>query len=133
MIRHPECVSPELMSVLRELSALPVFAQFVLGGGTALALQFGHRSSIDIDLFSTGSFDSAVCRDAISMAFPEAEIVNQTPGSLCALIDHIKVDILRHSYPQLRDPLLLVGFSLVSLPDSAAMKVNEVTNRIPAT
>ncbi|GHU69924.1 hypothetical protein FACS189413_09550 [Bacteroidia bacterium] len=45
-------VSPLLREVLQKLMATPDFNDFVLVGGTALALQLGHRESIDIDLFT---------------------------------------------------------------------------------
>ncbi len=35
-----------------------VFAQFRLVGGTALSLQFGHRLSVDIDLFTDAPYNS---------------------------------------------------------------------------
>jgi len=58
MKSHPTSVSPELLSLLRDIMANPDFNSFILGGGTSLALRFGHRNSIYIDLFSTEAFDS---------------------------------------------------------------------------
>lgn len=45
-------VDPRLISLLKELQALPSLAEFVLAGGTNLALRYNHRKSIDIDLIS---------------------------------------------------------------------------------
>ncbi|WP_166920201.1 nucleotidyl transferase AbiEii/AbiGii toxin family protein [Flavobacterium poyangense] len=45
-------VSPEILKVISELQNLPSLSGFALGGGTNLALQFNHRISDDIDLFS---------------------------------------------------------------------------------
>jgi len=45
-------VSPEILTIIKELQALPSLAGFALGGGTNLALQYSHRISDDIDLFS---------------------------------------------------------------------------------
>jgi hypothetical protein len=44
----------ELLQKLQELSELE---SFVLVGGTSLALQIGHRNSIDIDLFTRDTVD----------------------------------------------------------------------------
>lgn len=41
-----------------DLMASPVFSQFRLVGGTALALQLGHRKSVDIDLFTDAPYQS---------------------------------------------------------------------------
>ena len=47
-----ETVSDSLLSILRKLMSSDVFKDFKLVGGTALALQRGHRRSVDIDLFT---------------------------------------------------------------------------------
>ena len=47
-----ETVSDSLLSILRKLMSSDVFKDFRLVGGTALALQRGHRRSVDIDLFT---------------------------------------------------------------------------------
>lgn len=49
---HYQTVSPALLNALRKLMCMPSLKDFVLVGGTNLALQRGHRQSIDIDLFS---------------------------------------------------------------------------------
>ncbi|MBK9022425.1 MAG: nucleotidyl transferase AbiEii/AbiGii toxin family protein [Saprospiraceae bacterium] len=36
---------------------LPSLAPFILVGGTALSLQYGHRMSIDLDFFGTVEFN----------------------------------------------------------------------------
>ena len=48
-----QAVSPELLSIIKELQALPCLKDFALAGGTNLALRYNHRKSEDIDLFST--------------------------------------------------------------------------------
>ena len=47
-----DTVSTPLFSILRRLMSSEVFKDFRLVGGTALALQRGHRRSVDIDLFT---------------------------------------------------------------------------------
>ena len=47
-----DTVSTPLLSILRKLMSSEVFKDFRLVGGTALALQRGHRRSVDIDLFT---------------------------------------------------------------------------------
>ncbi|NJL74979.1 MAG: nucleotidyl transferase AbiEii/AbiGii toxin family protein [Saprospiraceae bacterium] len=37
---------------------MPVLNQFALVGGTNLSLRFGHRLSIDLDLFTNEPFDT---------------------------------------------------------------------------
>ena len=48
---QPQAVDTKLLELLNSLMQLDQFKHLVLVGGTALALQIGHRKSIDIDLF----------------------------------------------------------------------------------
>ena len=54
---HYTAVSPDLLAILQVIMKQPEFAPFRLVGGTSLALQTGHRTSIDIDLFTDIPFD----------------------------------------------------------------------------
>ncbi len=56
-------VNDHLIRYLKTLMSSEVFNSFRLVGGTALSLQLGHRTSVDIDLFSDleyGSIDFKV-------------------------------------------------------------------------
>lgn len=46
---HFETVDEPTLALLEEIQGLKVFSNFRLVGGTALALQLGHRKSIDLD------------------------------------------------------------------------------------
>lgn len=49
--KDPFIIAPETFKLTQKLQSLPELKDFVLVGGTSLALQLGHRNSIDIDLF----------------------------------------------------------------------------------
>ena len=54
---HLSTVDPETFRLLQNLFTVPfVKKQFALAGGTSLALQTGHRRSIDLDFFSEKPF-----------------------------------------------------------------------------
>ena len=55
---HYETITPETLSLLERLSALPILKNARLVGGTALALQLGHRTSVDLDFFGTIDADT---------------------------------------------------------------------------
>ncbi len=48
---HLETIEPKTLELLRRLQSLSIFEHSRLVGGTALALQLGHRKSIDLDMF----------------------------------------------------------------------------------
>jgi hypothetical protein len=129
MIAHPGCVSAELLKLLPVLAGLEELRGAALGGGTSLALVFGHRKSVGIDLFLVDPFDSLGLQEALAGVIPGIQIVNRTEGSLCATTGSVKIDILHHSYPLLKDYSKFDSIPFLSLPDIAAMKINAVTNR----
>ena len=51
-------VKPDTFSLLKKLMLIKELQHFNLVGGTALSLRFGHRISIDLDLFSHNHFDN---------------------------------------------------------------------------
>ncbi|MBR5924158.1 MAG: nucleotidyl transferase AbiEii/AbiGii toxin family protein [Bacteroidales bacterium] len=73
---HYETVSPLLINSLRKLMEAEAFRPFRLVGGTNLSLQFGHRISDDIDLFTDapyGSLDFSLFERYLEMTFPFVE------------------------------------------------------------
>jgi predicted nucleotidyltransferase component of viral defense system len=126
---HHNAVDPQLMHLLNTLMALEAFDNFALGGGTSIALRHGHRKSVDIDLFTHEPFNSEMLLNIAQSKFDDCGMLNRTVGSLCLVIEDIKVDILLHEYPLLSQMEQLETVRCLSLDDIAAMKINEVTNR----
>lgn len=50
---HIKTVEPHALSVLNQIMEMPELQDFSLVGGTALSLLYGHRMSVDLDLFSS--------------------------------------------------------------------------------
>ena len=63
---YKETVEPATLGLLTELNDLPELKQFRLVGGTALSLLYGHRASIDLDLFTDKPFDAELISNALS-------------------------------------------------------------------
>jgi predicted nucleotidyltransferase component of viral defense system len=102
--------------------------QFVLVGGTALALQIGHRKSIDLDLFTTEDFNSS---ELITYLLKDYQLrpTLQTPQTLICTINDIKVDFIRFKYP-FKNPLILENnIRMLSLENIASMKLDAITGR----
>lgn len=59
-------IPPETLHLLKDLQSLPILNGTRLVGGTALALQLGHRKSIDLDLFGTVQTSSEELREVLS-------------------------------------------------------------------
>ncbi|MEI6576771.1 MAG: nucleotidyl transferase AbiEii/AbiGii toxin family protein [Bacteroidota bacterium] len=121
-------VDPPTLELLKQLMAEPVFQGLRLVGGTALALQLGHRKSIDLDLF--GQLDEDIY--AISQklnSFGSTTLLNQTKNIHVYLVKGIKVDLVNYPYTWLEDPILSEGLRLAGNKDIAAMKLAAITGR----
>ncbi len=73
---HFEAIEPNTLSVLRKLMAMPSLGSFSIVGGTALALRYGHRQSVDLDLFSHNHFDKSTIREELFELF-EDQVVTE--------------------------------------------------------
>ena len=60
-----QTIEPHILELLKGLMSEPLFASMRLVGGTALALQYGHRSSIDLDFFGTIDSESEEIREVL--------------------------------------------------------------------
>ena len=104
---------------------------FQLVGGTALSLQYGHRISADLDLFSTKEFDAQFIATVLEKHFPNFTYLNVTnPIGLFGYIGDVKVDFVKYHYhPTLQAPKEIQGIRFMSTPDIIAMKVNAILKR----
>ena len=74
-------VEPRTLKLLKDLQSLTALEDFALVGGTSLALQIGHRISIDLDLFTPKKFHINSIPTIINH-LDKVEIVNQTKSIL---------------------------------------------------
>lgn len=123
-----ETLHPETLALLRRLQSLEELSQLRLVGGTALALQLGHRKSIDLDLF--GNVD--IPFEELNLIISEFADVQQVSCSkrMCFLIvNGVKVDIVNYPYQWIDEPIIENGLVLAGVQDIAAMKLSAITNR----
>ncbi len=80
---YTETVEPHTFSLLNELIEIPELEDFSLVGGTTLSLFYGHRKSVDLDLFSNKQFQKAAIIDGLKKKFQKnyyAEAKRKTFG-----------------------------------------------------
>jgi hypothetical protein len=121
-----QTILPNTLELLKRLSAQPEMQGLRLIGGTSLALQYGHRQSIDLDFFG----DLTVTQDEMLSMIEKIgsyRLRNRTGKILQVIIDNIMVDIVDYSqYPWIDTPLNTDGLTLASPKDIAAMKINAI-------
>lgn len=122
-------VEPHTLELLKRIMAEPLFADMRLVGGTALALQYGHRQSVDLDVFGSMPQDAEEMEDRLSL-IGELHIIKSSDRIRIYLLDKIKVDFVDYSrYPWIDKPVVDGSVRLASPKDIAAMKVNAAEGR----
>ncbi len=128
---HFKTVEPHTFSILEKLMKMPELQDFSLVGGTALSLLYGHRMSVDLDLFSNKPFENSTITDSFKSKFQDKFVMEEKQvrfGIFC-YIDGVKVDIIRHPHPLIRPELLIEGIRMFSIEDIIAMKVQAILGR----
>lgn len=128
---HFETVESNAISVLNKLMTIPSLHAFSLVGGTALSLLYGHRKSVDLDLFCHSKFENTIIIKELKKAFSDKFIVEDKPprfGIFC-FIDGVKVDLVRHPHPLIRPEQKIDNIKMYSVEDIIAMKVQAVLGR----
>ena len=122
---HAETVEAGTLALIRKLSSDPILANFVLVGGTALALQLGHRKSIDIDLFSRKPFAGPTIDEHLRNNYATKQLTS-ADNSITGYLSEVKATLIAHQYDWIRRPENVEGIRMASLDDIAAMKLNAV-------
>lgn len=123
---HTQTVEHTTLELLKSLQDKDYLHGFNLVGGTALALYLGHRTSIDIDLFSNFDFDTAQMLELIQHDYP-LQLYYTAPNTIKGSIENVRVDFIAHRYPFLNQPVEIDGFRMLSEPDIIAMKLNAIS------
>lgn len=129
---HLKTVHNATFKLLNALISQDEIGMFSLAGGTALALQVGHRISVDLDFFTQNEFDANDLFECLRGCY-NVTGCSQSVNSLSLFIkmegEDIKVDFIRHHYPLLQPIRMIAKVRLFSLEDIAAMKLNAIANR----
>jgi hypothetical protein len=132
MKAHLAAITSRQLRVIDQLGK-PLSSQgFYLAGGTALALQMGHRKSIDLDWFVPEGLDSPLdFAGRLQAQGIKIDVVSIDDGALHAQISGVRVSFLRYRYPML-NPFIqwrAHGCQLASLNDIACMKLVAIAQR----
>ena len=128
---HTETVEPRTFSLLKRLMTLSSLHPFSLVGGTAMSLRYGHRSSIDLDLFYHEKFDHKIIEDELRQVFGNDfgyESGHKQFGIFC-YIEKVKVDIVYFPHLPISTIELEDGIRLYSNVDIGAMKIQAILGR----
>ena len=128
---HIKTVEPGTFSILERLMELKALQPFSLVGGTALSLRYGHRTSVDLDLFCHEKFDHEPIVNALKKEFGKGystESKYARWGIFCYL-DDVKVDIVHNPHPLIDTVEITNGIRMYADKDIIAMKLSAILGR----
>jgi hypothetical protein len=125
---HPEMVGDAVMATPGELRGHGVVESYYLAGGTALALRFGHRRSVDLDFFSQAGVDPEALIQRL-LGFEEFAVLAKGDGTLHVTIRGVKLSFLAYPYPVLFPLAALHGVAVADPRDIACMKLTAIASR----
>ena len=121
------CVSKRLLTLLRKLQEEAAFRDYFLVGGTALALQIGHRKSDDIDLFTQKELRIPEITTYLKQHHSEKyQILNSQTMIYQVMIDELKVDFVHHPFELVEPAFHESQIVYLGKKDLAAMKLHAI-------
>lgn len=124
---HVETVSATCLRLIEQLGQLKFIDDFYLVGGTALSLQLGHRTSIDLDFFTPNTFEPTAVvglADVGTSTFPRT-----VPNDILAYIDGVKVEFMYFAYPPQFPLVEWEGISMIDPKDIGLFKLLTLLGR----
>lgn len=124
-------ITPEMRSVLAGFAKNKLSKEFYLAGGTALALQLGHRLSVDLDFFSATQEDIPALMEPLRQALKEFSpmLSDSSWGNLVFLANNVRVGFYGYGYEMIKPLLQAEGIALASVEDIALMKMDALLSR----
>jgi len=124
---HLEALTNEGKKIFPHLREFP---EFYLSGGTALALQIGHRVSVDFDFFCEGELPPRLLAK-LKKVFPYRNILPSVNDcdELTVFADGIKLSFIRYPFPTLFTIVKTEGIRMLSVKEIAATKAYTIGRR----
>lgn len=110
------------------LSSQSFIHDFYLAGGTCLALQIGHRQSVDFDFFIQDDFTtSAIISTLTKTGSYQRE--NEEKNTINGLLNGVRISFFKYQYNLIDEFLNFNNIKLAGLKDIAAMKLEAIAGR----
>lgn len=123
---HLSTIKPGAFELLKEIFSIsPVKENFALAGGTSLSLQLGHRTSVDLDIFSPKELE-------IMFAGKKEwkyEPLTRSNRMLFCNINEVKCDFVNEPFKLIEPFKTIDDIKFYSVPDIAAMKMHTICGR----
>lgn len=129
---YENAITKTCLAALKHLNGHEFIKDFYLAGGTALALQIGHRISTDLDFFSTSNLLSIAEREAVCQNLAKTgklEVVSEQEGMLFTKFFETDVSLIYQHHALLELTIDYNGITLASPTDIGLMKLAAINSR----
>jgi len=116
---HKEILSEEQLKILPLIKSFS--DDFGLVGGTAIALQLGHRTSIDFDLFTNSILNHDNIRRKLRDFYEIQNTVVEEPDELTVIVENVKITFLYYPF-EINCSLDFEGIKMPDVLTLSAMK-----------
>jgi len=123
---------PELINLVREVQNSEIFKDYILAGGTALTLQLGHRTSTDIDLFTTKKHNMFQILNYFEKNYKEYKESAGDSEFIRVFVNKIKIEMVSDEHKIIEKPKQDEGIKYFGINEIAAMKLRAVMGRTEA-
>jgi hypothetical protein len=123
-----EALDEERKKVFKKLKGLSFVNSFDLAGGTALAMQIGHRISFDFDFFSQKLLPKNFL-ETVEKELKDFRVTINSRDELTGFLDNVKVTFLYYPFPKLLPSVELDGIKALSILEIAATKAYTIGRR----
>jgi len=119
----------------KRIKLLPFFKffkkDFYLAGGTGLALQIGHRDSVDFNFFTYEKIDTKKLFIKLKETFLDFKIlkIEEDENTMIVLIDGVKVSFFSYPYKLIGKIVNQDNLSIASIEDIGCMKLSAIISR----
>lgn len=124
-----EILSENAKKSLGLLGKIKTLKNAYLAGGTAAALQLGHRQSKDFDFFIREKFSAKSLIKELHGLFPNFQLEKIAWGTVIGYIGKTRFSIFFYEYPLLFESKRFLGIQIADLRDVAAMKIAAISDR----
>jgi len=126
---HLNCLPSNTRELLKKLAVIVRSHEFILAGGTGLALQLGHRVSVDLDFFTARPFSTERVFSELKGLGLGPAVIEESEGSLTVTMDGAKVSFFHYPYPFIDRRKEIDDIPVAGIIDIASMKVIAISQR----
>lgn len=125
---HLKVLPKEQLDLFEFLCSKDYLSDFKLAIDTSLALQIGHRESVDFDFFTVNDFDTLPIKNDLAK-LGQFTLLTEDKNTLYALLNNVKISFFSYKYAVVM-PFIEEGCVKIAHPfDVALMKLEAISGR----